>query len=91
MTAGFSHHAAERGQPRKCVLQSLEYPRRGRNGSALAPEAPHNMSIALEMKSQINPMAWLWPPLPREARGEASIIFNLVRCSIHSSSVVADR
>ena len=44
MDAGFSHHAAERGQPHKCVLQSPEYRRRGRNGSALTLEAAHNMT-----------------------------------------------
>jgi hypothetical protein len=30
MNAEFPHHAAECGQPRKCVLQSPEYQRRGR-------------------------------------------------------------
>jgi hypothetical protein len=44
MDTGFSHHVAERGQPHKCVLQSPEYRRRGRNGSALTLEARHNMT-----------------------------------------------
>jgi hypothetical protein len=33
MNAGFPHHAVECGQPRKCVLQSLESVRHGRNVS----------------------------------------------------------
>jgi hypothetical protein len=36
MNAGFPHHAVECGQPRKCVLQSPGYRRRGRNVSSLA-------------------------------------------------------
>jgi hypothetical protein len=33
MNAGFPHHAVECGQPHKCVLQSPESRRRGRNVS----------------------------------------------------------
>ena len=36
MNAGFPHHAVECGQPRKCVLHSPGYRRRGRNGSPSA-------------------------------------------------------
>jgi hypothetical protein len=52
MDAGFSHYATERGQPGKCVLQSAEYRRRGRNGSRISlrransDEAPSTSALA---------------------------------------------
>jgi hypothetical protein len=46
MNAGFPHHAVECGQPRKCVLQSPGYRRRGRNVSSLATHGRLSLGCA---------------------------------------------